>query len=258
MWNDITPAGAFPSAATWETALYDVARDRVLALVSVAQFGPRQVWALPSTGPHVWSQLAPGSSLPVPHSRSLILDPVRDRLVYLGDVGAYYSLPLGNPVTWTKFTTQSYLWGDYAPPIGSPAAYDPARDRLWMRAYDPYYGVLAQRTYGLYWGQTLGVPSAAIDSRQPIEFSALFPNPARSSSEITFRLGTGGMTSVSVLDVSGRHVADVRDRTWLSAGEYRLRWDGHDRSGHTAAPGLYFVSVECGTARAARRLVVVP
>jgi hypothetical protein len=256
-WNDITPAGAFPSVTTWETALYDATRDRLLALVFTDQ-RHAEVWGLPFTGPHVWSQLGSSSTLPTTNSRSLILDPVRDRLVSVGNAGTYYVLPLGGPASWTQFITQSSSWGNYAPKYGSPAAYDPLRDRLWIRSFNQNQGTVSERTFGLYWGQTLGVPSAATESRHAIELSALFPNPARSSSEIAFQLGAGGITSVSVLDVSGRRVADVRNRAWLPAGAYRLRWDGHDQSGRAAAPGLYFVSVECGTVRAARRLVVVP
>jgi flagellar hook assembly protein FlgD len=44
-----------------------------------------------------------------------------------------------------------------------------------------------------------------------------------------------------VLDVLGRTVAVLSDHRAYAAGPYVLTWNGRDRSGSEARPGVYFV-----------------
>jgi flagellar hook assembly protein FlgD len=83
------------------------------------------------------------------------------------------------------------------------------------------------------------------------------PNPLRTSAAISFDLPEERYVELDVLDVSGRQVATLV-RTTLSAGEHVVTWDGHDRSGARAAPGVYLYRLVAGDFTATRKMVVAP
>ncbi len=79
-------------------------------------------------------------------------------------------------------------------------------------------------------------------------------NPFRGSLELVLALPADAEVEMDVLDVAGRVIARP-DRVRLSAGEHRLRWDGHDADGRTAGPGVYWAVVRTGGQRLVRRVV---
>jgi hypothetical protein len=66
---------------------------------------------------------------------------------------------------------------------------------------------------------------------------------------------TTGVVRVVIFDPGGRRVweREVRARS----GEASVAWDGSTAGGERAAHGVYFVQVEVGAERVARRLVVL-
>ena len=62
----------------------------------------------------------------------------------------------------------------------------------------------------------------------------------------------GSTVTLEVLDVSGRRVATVRG----SSGS-QLVWDGRDRMGRLAAPGIYLYRMEAGQYRKEGSVVVL-
>jgi hypothetical protein len=80
-----------------------------------------------------------------------------------------------------------------------------------------------------------------------------YPNPARSSFTLRFRVPSKAPVAIDVVSVSGRRVLS-RIASPVAAGEQSLRIDGMDR----LAPGVYGVLVTQGELRASTRLVVLP
>jgi len=83
------------------------------------------------------------------------------------------------------------------------------------------------------------------------------PNPFNPSTTIHYTVpASGGYATLSVYDVSGRHV-----RTLISAlqtpGEKRVVWDGRDGRGHEVSSGVYFYRLTAPGVEASRRMVVV-
>jgi RNA polymerase sigma factor (TIGR02999 family) len=81
------------------------------------------------------------------------------------------------------------------------------------------------------------------------------PNPTGGRAEIDFELPRDATVRLSVVDVRGREVVKLVDRT-LAAGRYRSSWNGRTVGG-PAARGVYFVSFEAAGRKFHRRLVLV-
>ncbi len=82
------------------------------------------------------------------------------------------------------------------------------------------------------------------------------PNPARGAVRLGFTLERAGEARLAIVDAQGRRVAEPA-RGAFDAGAHDFTWDGRDASGRSAAPGIYFVTLEAGGARAYARLVRV-
>jgi hypothetical protein len=82
------------------------------------------------------------------------------------------------------------------------------------------------------------------------------PNPFSSATSIALALAEPGPVRVDVLDVSGRHVRTILDRT-LTAATWSVTWDGTTDRGESAASGTYFCRVAVDGRTEMRRMVLV-
>lgn len=160
-WSQLAPPGSLPWASESWTAIYDAARDRIVAFGSQTD-----VWALPLSGAPVWQQIFPEGTPPSQRSdQQAIYDPIRDRAVMFGGSGPdgidyggdmpplfndVWTLSLGDHPTWTQ------LFPTGEPPMGRvehALVYDPVQDRMIV-----YGGLLA--AYNNYlddtWALSLG------------------------------------------------------------------------------------------------------
>jgi hypothetical protein len=101
--------------------------------------------------------------------------------------------------------------------------------------------------------------TTGVDDALPVAFAfaPVSPNPVRGPAEIRFTLPARAAVRLAVFDPQGRRVRMLADSA-LPAGEHALRWDGRDEAGERAAPGLYFVRLDCGSTPLVRRFVVAP
>jgi hypothetical protein len=88
-----------------------------------------------------------------------------------------------------------------------------------------------------------------------VALSAPWPNPVTGTARIVCALPAPGRATVRLFDSAGRRVADVFEGE-LGAGATTLEWRAVDRAGRRIAPGLYWLRLESGAARVARRIVV--
>lgn len=80
------------------------------------------------------------------------------------------------------------------------------------------------------------------------------PSPFRGRTAIAFDLAREARVTLTVYDVSGRRVR-VLDEGWYGAGRHSVEWRGDDGGGSQVPPGLYFLSLDAGTARLNRKVV---
>lgn len=86
----------------------------------------------------------------------------------------------------------------------------------------------------------IGVPDVVGSS---VVLSRAHPNPFGHEATIAYSIATAGQVTVRVIDVSGRVVRTLVDRT-VEPGAHSLVWDGRTDSGERAASGVYFVRLE--------------
>ena len=86
---------------------------------------------------------------------------------------------------------------------------------------------------------------------------AVAPNPMRSEGSLTFRTATTGGVRVDLFDARGRHVRELLARPNAAAGYHSIVLDGHDRSGHRLAAGVYFYKVDTPDGSTTGRVVLL-
>jgi hypothetical protein len=96
-----------------------------------------------------------------------------------------------------------------------------------------------------------GVPLATRASVQKV-----YPNPFNPSTTIEFSVPKPGAATVRIFDLQGKAVATlVKDI--MSAGVYRVRWNGKTDDGRDLSSGVYFARVESGGSRGSARLMMI-
>jgi hypothetical protein len=82
------------------------------------------------------------------------------------------------------------------------------------------------------------------------------PNPFHAGTRIEYAVSREAPVHVRIVDTAGRRVRSLLEAT-QTAGSHSILWDGRDDSGHVVASGVYFVDVDDGEGRQARRIVRV-
>ena len=82
------------------------------------------------------------------------------------------------------------------------------------------------------------------------------PNPFNPATTISFELASPGDVSLTVYDVSGRMIRNLVNGH-LPAGMHDVTWNGRDRSGATAASGVYFYRFIAGSIIQTRKMVLL-
>lgn len=95
-----------------------------------------------------------------------------------------------------------------------------------------------------------------ISARPGVVLHRAVPNPFNPSTELSFELTQDGLVSLEIYDLSGRRVRTLVDATY-AAGIHRVRWDGTDRSGASAASGVYIARVRSSGGEDQQRLVLL-
>jgi len=92
----------------------------------------------------------------------------------------------------------------------------------------------------------------------PQEYSLLqnYPNPFNPETTIIFTLKKSGFVSVKIYDLQGREVITLANKE-LPAGNHRVAWNGHDKTGKQVASGIYFYRLSVNGFRAVRKLAVI-
>ena len=121
----------------------------------------------------------------------------------------------------------------------------------WLGYFD---GIAVQRIDG----EGRYGPMLASSSEPAVRFLPPSPNPFRSSVSCEFLLAhEAPHGAVDVVDLAGRKIAVLMGRQDLPAGSHRVRWNGVDRQGRIAPPGLYFLVVHGAHEERSTRLIKV-
>ena len=99
-----------------------------------------------------------------------------------------------------------------------------------------------------------GAPGGDIPAAYSLRRNA--PNPFTESTSISFDLPDRSHVTIEIIDVGGRVVRTLVDET-RGADRYYAAWDGRDRSGAAAGPGIYFVRMTARGFSATRKMMLL-
>jgi len=84
-----------------------------------------------------------------------------------------------------------------------------------------------------------------------------YPNPFNPSTSFTFTLPIDKRVSVKVYDMTGRLVKTLVNDEFYTAGTHQATWDGTNASGTPVASGTYLYTLEHGTFRQSRTMLLI-
>ncbi|HMB90837.1 MAG TPA: FlgD immunoglobulin-like domain containing protein, partial [Rhodothermales bacterium] len=131
-------------------------------------------------------------------------------------------------------------------------------------ASEPYYYVVTAVSANSIEGDPSNVVMAegravAIEKEQPVQFvlHQNYPNPFNPSTEIRFTLDIPMQVSLRVYNALGQEVATLIDADWRDRGTHTVRWKGADNAGRQTQSGVYFYTLDAGTERVTRQMVLI-
>jgi len=83
-----------------------------------------------------------------------------------------------------------------------------------------------------------------------------YPNPFNMTTAIEFSLHRRDMVTLTIVNMLGQCVKQWSDES-LPAGTYRFEWDGTNESGRTVASGVYLYSLQTGSTRQSKKMVLL-
>ncbi len=101
--------------------------------------------------------------------------------------------------------------------------------------------------------RTTAVPGGGAAARIAL---ASRPNPARGNTRVHFELAADETLELSLFDLSGRQVRSLAKGAF-PAGSHDVAWDGLDKAGHPAAPGVYLARLKGARTQATHHIVLM-
>jgi hypothetical protein len=170
-------------------------------------------------------------------------------------------------IRWSLFPITNKNWSGATAVPGVPAPSAPgAQESLSLYWLNPnltyYFGIVTLDDQGnasrlsnvltITPVQLVDVPRDSVSLR----LSAPWPNPARSSAEVSYSLPAAGEVEIDAFDVAGHRVRVLAQGS-RPAGEGEVRWDLNDDHGSPVAAGVYFLRGRLPGRTITRSLVVV-
>jgi hypothetical protein len=106
------------------------------------------------------------------------------------------------------------------------------------------------RDVGVY-AYVLDVPGRKAGLPRSTALLPAYPNPFNGTTVVGFDLAAAANVSVSLFDVTGRHVRTISSGL-MAAGHYRLPFEAGD-----LASGVYLLSMQAGNSRFAQKLLLI-
>jgi len=97
-----------------------------------------------------------------------------------------------------------------------------------------------------------------IDETAPRQYALEqnYPNPFNPTTSISFGLPNRQFTSLKVYDIVGNLITTLVNGE-MAAGNYRIRWNGLNSSGNQAPSGIYFYTLEAGSFKQTKKMVLM-
>jgi hypothetical protein len=93
---------------------------------------------------------------------------------------------------------------------------------------------------------------------QPTGFSMAqnYPNPFNPTTGITYAIPVSNHVSIDVFNMTGQKVKTLVDQ-YMTAGTYRIEWDGTDDAGRSMTSGTYFYKMSSSHFNSVKKMLLV-
>jgi photosystem II stability/assembly factor-like uncharacterized protein len=125
--------------------------------------------------------------------------------------------------------------------------------------YRDYDSVTSDQTYQSYVEDCLsqGVePDKEKTVPKDYQLTQNSPNPFNPSTEIDFALPKAAFVTLKIYNIMGQE-ATILINKYLSAGTYRVTWNGTDKSGRAVSSGVYFYRMQVGDYVQTKRMLLL-
>jgi hypothetical protein len=96
----------------------------------------------------------------------------------------------------------------------------------------------------------------AVDVPQTTTLLGNYPNPFNPETEINFSLSSEGNVQLAVYNVKGQIIRSLMN-TVIPGGNHKVIWDGTDDSGKNVSSGLYFYSLQVGSYKSTKKMMLL-
>ena len=83
-----------------------------------------------------------------------------------------------------------------------------------------------------------------------------YPNPFNLSTNIEFEIPTRQSVTLCIYDILGREIRQLIDKS-LTAGKYKINWDGLDDLGQPAPSGIYLYRLETESSELSKKMILL-
>ena len=90
----------------------------------------------------------------------------------------------------------------------------------------------------------------------PDELKQNYPNPFTSSTSITIKLDKTEKINLDILDLSGRTIKNIAQRS-LNSGFYNFSWNGTDDTGRMVTDGIYFYRLSTDNGQQIKKIILI-
>ncbi|MFB0517595.1 MAG: FlgD immunoglobulin-like domain containing protein [Candidatus Neomarinimicrobiota bacterium] len=91
---------------------------------------------------------------------------------------------------------------------------------------------------------------------QNFELSQNYPNPFNPATEIQYKVSEAASVRLTIHDLTGRLVNTLINET-KQPGTYQVQWNGRDSQGQRMPSGVYFYSLDTGSYRAIKKMLLI-
>jgi hypothetical protein len=178
--------------------------------------------------------------------------------VFVPSAGAYRSDRAADPLLTAAQLFGGMAAGDALTFTGVPPT---CGQRLGIDRDEDGWFDFDETTYGSDPADAGSVPNVsdtqADGERAPAHtrIAGIAPNPFNPRTAIRFTIATTDHVTVSVFGADGRLVKRL-SRSWLTPGEYTLRWDGTNLAGQRVASGIYLIALDTARGRDTRKVTL--
>ena len=107
---------------------------------------------------------------------------------------------------------------------------------------------------------SLGIssPDQEISSQLPEQFALHhnYPNPFNPSTTINYDLPENSYVRLTIYDITGRRIRTLVNQS-QTTGNRTVVWDGRDDFGRIVSGGVYLYSIEAGSFRQTRKMLLL-